>query len=240
MRPAVGDRARAFGLVEKVVGITPLMGGTQRMAERAGTARAREFVITGGLYDASTLHTLGRGQPGAPGGRLLEEARAFAPHLAAGPTIAHAATKAVVRAQADHGTRAPTSALRPSPHTCSRPTIHAMRCRVPAEGPGKATSPVSEYSHLTTERKGPSRWQTSSTRSARRSRAREGAEAAGRGVPPARGGRAALSVSAPTASPHQPATAAPPRRRRSSGSPAPAGAAARAAAARAPLRRSSW
>jgi enoyl-CoA hydratase len=30
-----------FGLVEKVVGITPLMGGTQRIAERAGTAGAR-------------------------------------------------------------------------------------------------------------------------------------------------------------------------------------------------------
>jgi enoyl-CoA hydratase/carnithine racemase len=38
-----------FGLVEQVVGITPLMGGTQRMAERAGTARTREFVMTGGL-----------------------------------------------------------------------------------------------------------------------------------------------------------------------------------------------
>ena len=45
-----------FGLVEAVVGITPLMGGTQRMAERAGTARAREFVMTGGLYTAETLH----------------------------------------------------------------------------------------------------------------------------------------------------------------------------------------
>ena len=31
--------AAQFGLVEAVVGITPLMGGTQRMAERAGTAR---------------------------------------------------------------------------------------------------------------------------------------------------------------------------------------------------------
>ncbi len=48
-----------FGLVEKVVGITPLMGGTQRMAERAGTARAREFVMTGRLYDAQTLHAWG-------------------------------------------------------------------------------------------------------------------------------------------------------------------------------------
>ena len=31
-----------FGLVEKVVGVTPFMGGTQRLAERAGPARARE------------------------------------------------------------------------------------------------------------------------------------------------------------------------------------------------------
>ena len=58
-----------FGLVEKVVGITPLMGGTQRMAERAGTARAREFVYSGALYDAPTLALVGRGQPRARGGR---------------------------------------------------------------------------------------------------------------------------------------------------------------------------
>jgi enoyl-CoA hydratase len=44
-----------FGLVEAVVGLTPGAGGTQRMAERAGPARAREFVMTGGLYDAATL-----------------------------------------------------------------------------------------------------------------------------------------------------------------------------------------
>jgi enoyl-CoA hydratase len=30
-----------FGLVETVVGLTPAMGGTQRLAERAGPARAR-------------------------------------------------------------------------------------------------------------------------------------------------------------------------------------------------------
>ena len=31
------------------------MGGTQRIAERAGPARARELVMSGGLYDAATL-----------------------------------------------------------------------------------------------------------------------------------------------------------------------------------------
>jgi enoyl-CoA hydratase len=94
-----------FGLVEKVVGITPLMGGTQRMAERAGTARAREFVMTGRLYDTQTLHGWGVVNRVVAPEDLLGKARRFAAELAAGPTIAHAATKAIVRAQADHGTR---------------------------------------------------------------------------------------------------------------------------------------
>ncbi|HWJ42547.1 MAG TPA: enoyl-CoA hydratase/isomerase family protein, partial [Solirubrobacterales bacterium] len=44
-----------FGLVEKVVGLTPTMGGTQRLAARAGVGRAKEFVMTGDTYDAATL-----------------------------------------------------------------------------------------------------------------------------------------------------------------------------------------
>jgi enoyl-CoA hydratase/carnithine racemase len=94
-----------FGLVEAVVGITPLMGGTQRMAERAGSARAREFVMTGGLFDAATLQAWGVVNRVLPADRVLDDARRFAARLAAGPTQAHAATKRIVRAQADHGTR---------------------------------------------------------------------------------------------------------------------------------------
>ena len=48
-----------FGLVEAVVGLTPGAGGTQRMAERAGPARAREFVMTGGLYDGPDARAAG-------------------------------------------------------------------------------------------------------------------------------------------------------------------------------------
>src|SRR6201985_1685311 len=44
-----------FGLVEKVVGLTPSMGGTQRFAERAGSGRARQFVMSGDLFDAGAL-----------------------------------------------------------------------------------------------------------------------------------------------------------------------------------------
>ena len=95
-----------FGLVEKVVGLTPSMGGTQRLAERAGPARAKEFVMTGELYDAATLerwHVVNRVLP-AEG--FDEAARAFARSLAEGPTVAHAATKAIGRAQKEGGARA--------------------------------------------------------------------------------------------------------------------------------------
>ncbi len=129
-----------FGLVEKVVGITPLMGGTQRMAERAGTARAREFVMTGRLYDAQTLHQWGVVNRVLAPEDLLEKARRFAADLAAGPTIAHAATKAVVRAQADHGTRgADERTAELTSHLFETPDCRNAVQSFLQEGPGKAT-----------------------------------------------------------------------------------------------------
>jgi enoyl-CoA hydratase len=94
-----------FGLVERVVGITPLMGGTQRIAERAGPARARELVMSGALYPAPELQAWGVVNRLKPAGEVLEDARRFLAGVAGGPTLAHAATKRVVRAQVDHGTR---------------------------------------------------------------------------------------------------------------------------------------
>jgi enoyl-CoA hydratase/carnithine racemase len=87
-----------FGLVEAVVGLTPGAGGTQRMAERAGPARAREFVMTGGLYDAQVLEGWNVVNRVVPEAELLEKGMKFAHRLAAGPTRAHAATKRIVRA----------------------------------------------------------------------------------------------------------------------------------------------
>jgi enoyl-CoA hydratase/carnithine racemase len=92
-----------FGLVETVVGLTPAMGGTQRLAERAGPARARELVMTGALYDARTLERWNVVNRVLPDKGFDEAARAFARGLAEGPTRAHAATKAVVRACLDEG-----------------------------------------------------------------------------------------------------------------------------------------
>ena len=94
-----------FGLVESVVGLTPGMGGTQRVAERAGPARARELVMTGGLYPAETLERWNVVNRVLPDADLAEKSMAFAQRLASGPTLAHAATKRMVRAFLDEGVR---------------------------------------------------------------------------------------------------------------------------------------
>ncbi|HEU0249091.1 MAG TPA: enoyl-CoA hydratase/isomerase family protein [Solirubrobacteraceae bacterium] len=93
----------SFGLVERVIGLTPAMGGTQRLAERAGPARARELVMTGELYEARTLERWNVVNRVFPDEGFDQAARAFALRLAEGPTKAHAATKAIVRAALQEG-----------------------------------------------------------------------------------------------------------------------------------------
>lgn len=85
-----------FGLVETVVGLTPSMGGPQRLAERAGSGRAREFVMTGDLYPAATMAEWG--VVNAIHEDLETAARALVTRLADGPTRAHAATKQIIEA----------------------------------------------------------------------------------------------------------------------------------------------
>jgi enoyl-CoA hydratase len=97
------EESSKFGLVEAVVGLTPGAGGTQRMAERAGPARAREFVMTGGLYEAARLESWGVINRVVPDGTVHEKGLRFAERLASGPTKAHAATKRIVRALCDDG-----------------------------------------------------------------------------------------------------------------------------------------
>jgi enoyl-CoA hydratase/carnithine racemase len=87
----------SFGLVEKVIGLTPAMGGTQRLAERAGTGRAREFVMEGRPFDATELERWNVVNRVLPDEGFHEAARAYAGALADGPTLAHAATKQVLR-----------------------------------------------------------------------------------------------------------------------------------------------
>jgi enoyl-CoA hydratase/carnithine racemase len=92
-----------FGLVEAVVGLTPGAGGTQRVAERAGPARARELVMSGGLYDAATLERWNVVGAVLPDDVVRAKGMRFAHRLATGPTRAHAATKRIVRGYLEGG-----------------------------------------------------------------------------------------------------------------------------------------
>lgn len=102
----VAAEGAQFGLVEVRVGLTPSMGGPQRMAERAGPARAREFVMTGDLYPASTLQDWGVINMVWPDAEFEQRSRELALRLANGPTVAHAATKRIIQAQKEGGARA--------------------------------------------------------------------------------------------------------------------------------------
>jgi len=99
----VASRDAKFGLVEVVVGVTPGMGGTQRLAERAGHGRARELVMTGDLYDAETLHSWNVVNF-IYDDEFEEASRELATRLAEGPTRAHEVTKGIIRAYLDGGT----------------------------------------------------------------------------------------------------------------------------------------
>ena len=96
----------SFGLVEIVVGLTPSMGGPQRLAERAGPARARELVFTGERYPAAVLERWNVVNRVLPDEGFADAAREYARRVAAGPTVAHAATKRLVGTAVRQGARA--------------------------------------------------------------------------------------------------------------------------------------
>jgi enoyl-CoA hydratase/carnithine racemase len=116
------------------------MGGTHRVAERAGSARARELVMTGGLFDAETLERWNVVNRVLPEGDLQEKALRFAHRLASGPTLAHAATKRVVRAFLDEGVRGADARMGEiaAPLFGSQDLPRAVESFL-EQGPGKAT-----------------------------------------------------------------------------------------------------
>lgn len=105
-------RSAQFGLVEKVVGLTPSMGGTQRLAERAGSGRARHFVISGELFGAEEMERWGVVNLLLEDDGFDDRARAYAAELATGPTKAHAMTKHILRRYREGGVPAADRAVR--------------------------------------------------------------------------------------------------------------------------------
>jgi enoyl-CoA hydratase/carnithine racemase len=100
---AVAGQSARIGQVEASIGTMTLLGGAQRVAARAGVARAKEMVFTAAVYDAATLERWNIVNRVVPDDRLQDEAYALARQLANGPTLAHGATKASLNAFAQDG-----------------------------------------------------------------------------------------------------------------------------------------
>ncbi len=95
-----------FGQAEASIGTTTLLGGVQRLAERAGPARAREIIYSAEQYDAVTFERWNIVNRIVPDEAFESQTRAFAERLASGPTLAYAAGKRIVRAYLDGSIRA--------------------------------------------------------------------------------------------------------------------------------------
>lgn len=105
----VAAEGAKFALVERVVGLTPFMGGPQRLALRVGPARAKEFVMTGTHYDAAQLQQWGVVNKVLPREGFDAAAREFVRGIADGPTVAHAATKRLIDVACSDGEPAATA-----------------------------------------------------------------------------------------------------------------------------------
>ena len=130
----------SFGLVEIVVGLTPSMGGPQRLAERAGPARAKELILTGERYPAAVLESWNVVNRVLPDEGFAAAAREYAQRVAAGPTVAHAATKRIVTTAVRGGVRAADEVV-PSVSGALFATddLRSAVSSFLADGPGKAT-----------------------------------------------------------------------------------------------------
>ena len=107
----VAASSSKFGLVEATLGLHPLMGGIQRVMQRAGAARGKEMVMFGRRYDAATLEKWGIINRVVPDAQLRDLTMAFAQELALGPTVAHGCTKKLANIYLRDGMAAADAAM---------------------------------------------------------------------------------------------------------------------------------
>lgn len=92
-----GDNAR-FGQPEIKLGVTPGMGGSQRLAAAVGKAKAMEMCLTGRMMGAEEAEKAGLVARVVPAASLVEEALKTAAEIAAMPPLAAIAAKEMVNA----------------------------------------------------------------------------------------------------------------------------------------------
>lgn len=107
----IAAESAKFGSVEATIGMNPLMGAMQRVAQRAGVSRAKEMAMLGRRYDARTLERWNIINRVVPDDQLLDATNVLAQELANGPTVAHASTKRILDVAINQGVRAADEAM---------------------------------------------------------------------------------------------------------------------------------
>ncbi len=107
----VAAKSARLGAVEVSLGICPLMGAVQRLVERVGAARAKEFAMLGRRHDPQTLEALGVINLAVDDNELDAVAISYAQQLANGPTVALRAIKQLADIAAERGVAAADEAM---------------------------------------------------------------------------------------------------------------------------------
>jgi len=97
-----GDGAK-FGQPEIKLGVTPGMGGSQRLTRAIGKAKAMEMCLTGRMMGAAEAESAGLAARVVPAADLLDEALKTAATIAAMPPLAAIAAKEMVNAAFETG-----------------------------------------------------------------------------------------------------------------------------------------
>jgi enoyl-CoA hydratase len=87
-----------FGQPEIKLGVTPGMGGSQRLARAVGKAKAMEMCLTGRMMDAAEAERSGLVARVVPAGEFMAEAMKTANAIAAMPPLAAIAVKEMINA----------------------------------------------------------------------------------------------------------------------------------------------
>jgi len=99
----IAARSSRIGAVETTLGLAPVMGGVQRMVERIGLARAKEFAMLGRRHDPEEMERIGLINLVVADNDLEDVSVNYAQQLANGPSIALGAIKKIANLMAEKG-----------------------------------------------------------------------------------------------------------------------------------------
>jgi enoyl-CoA hydratase/carnithine racemase len=128
-----------FGMAEASLGLLPLLGGVQRVTQRAGVARAKEMAMFGRRHDARSLERWGVINLVTAEAELATASMSWARQLASGATVAFRGVKRLANLAARDGIAA-ADALQEEVNTAMWASADQARglAAFAATGPGSA------------------------------------------------------------------------------------------------------